>query len=92
MLILQDIKRKMVDEKKEMEEKLKIIVREERESWTSERQQLLEEIKRLSITNWADWADKKLKANLQKAKEEIRWKEEEIGSIHHQLSAAKKKK
>ena len=64
------------------------MVLKERESRRSERGQLLDEKRtiqrKLSVT---EEENRKLKSDLQKEREKIRHREEEIWSLHRQLSA-----
>eukprot|EP00064_Thunnus_orientalis_P006036 superscaffoldBa00000611_g6050 len=91
---MEDMRRLMEAEMREMEEKLrtatKIMVLKERESWKSERQQLLDEKitlqRQLSIT---ETANRMLESDLNRAEETIGRLEEEISSLNHQFSALK---
>ncbi len=82
-------------ERQEMEAKLrttaKLMVLKDRESWRSERQQLLAENEkmrqRLSVTA----EDRKLKADLHKAEREFKRKEKEMGSLNCKFKVLEKR-
>ncbi len=90
-LALKDIKRLEENEQQEVKEKPRTVVLKEREF--SERQQLVDELKSLREKLCLSERDNsRLKADLQRVKEQVKWRDQEITSLPSVCSGARPQK